>query len=182
MKRSYFGLGFLGAFVTIIGLAVMSSYWTILTAVSSLPGEWWGWPISAGISIAGFWSAFYLRASKRKLLRWPLTLPLLSFPVFDSLAYLTLFENDASELIYGVPLVGDLLSAWNFATSTNLSEVLTFVNISSYAFPLALYLSFAIFLVLSLKGFKALSCSNCGANVTVTAAFCGSCGELQSAS
>jgi hypothetical protein len=181
MSKMFFGLGLLGILVSTFGLSVVIFYFNVMTTLTSLPSEYWGWPIAASISIAGFWMAFYFRVSKRKRLWWALTLPMLAFPIFDSFAYLTFFENEAVELIYGVPLIGDLLSSWNFATSQNLEEILTFSNVSDAAFPLVLYVSWVIFLVMSIKGAKAVSCPNCGANVTEGIAFCGSCGTAQRA-
>lgn len=174
MSLKNWGFPVFGLVLSGFGAIVIYFYVDTFTILREPPILFWGFPLSAVASLIGYWTAFYFKVSRSRRITWPLTLTLLTYPFFDSLAWYTLFDISSNEVISGIPLWRNILSATELINS---SEAVNLFNVSLNAFPLMLFVGFGLLLFVALRS-KAqfVRCSNCQLKLEPSADFCGYCG------
>ena len=162
-----------GILLTFFGGVVTFEFIDTLTTIGNPPLEYWGFPLTAVGSIAGYWVLFASRNNPNLKLRIGLLILLLGSPIFDSFATAFFFEE--SELIRTIPFLGPIVNAFDLLS---MPEFVDLYNVSFAAFPLFILVGLILFIVKSTqKRTSGQSCPNCGSPVKTTAAFCGTCGE-----
>lgn len=167
------GLAVFGLVLSGFGAIVIYVYVDTLRFLGDIL-MYWVFPLSAVVSLIGYWTAFYFKVSRSRRITWPLTLTLLTYPFFRPLAWYTILGTFGEEVIMEIPLLSDILIATELINS---SEAVNLYDVSFSAFPLMLFVGFGWLLYFALRSeVQVVRCSNCKLELVPAADFCGSCG------